>query len=324
MQPHTYTLVPKPASLEELIQKAKTFVAAAKAPATLKAYRNDWRDFESWCREHQLPVAPLDAGDRCPLHCRPCLHIGIGHHRPPADLDHQGAPGRRLHRLSCHDPPLRRRRDAQRHPPHHRHRAARKGPASLGRHPPDRRRPARGPSRDFETPHLSWSDSRADFAGRSWQVSIYVTSSSQPTASSSPSASRRQTRRAPEGKWVCPLVPVRILARSAHCASGSTGPGFEKARSSGPVGRYGHVSRRGLHQDSIGKLLKRAAGRAGLKVEELGGHSLRAGCVTQAAMNGVREFVIMRQTGHKTIATLRRYIRSGEIFRENAAAGLGI
>jgi len=50
----------------------------------------------------------------------------------------------------------------------------------------------------------------------------------------------------------------------------------------------------------------------------------RAGCVTQAAMNGVREFVIMRQTGHKTVATLRRYIRSGEIFRENAAAGLGI
>jgi hypothetical protein len=51
---------------------------------------------------------------------------------------------------------------------------------------------------------------------------------------------------------------------------------------------------------------------------------LRAGCVTQAAMNGVREFIIMKQTGHKTVATLRRYIRSGEIFRENAAAGLGI
>jgi hypothetical protein len=40
-------------------------------------------------------------------------------------------------------------------------------------------------------------------------------------------------------------------------------------------------------------------------------------------MNGVREFVIMKQTGHKTAATLRRYIRSSEIFRENAAAGLG-
>ena len=31
-------------------------------------------------------------------------------------------------------------------------------------------------------------------------------------------------------------------------------------------------------------------------------------------MNGVREFIIMKQTGHKTVATLRRYIRSGEIF----------
>jgi integrase len=61
-----------------------------------------------------------------------------------------------------------------------------------------------------------------------------------------------------------------------------------------------------------------------LKVDELGGHSLRAGCVTLAAMNGVRETVIMRQTGHKTAATLRRHIRSGDIFRGNAAAGLGI
>ena len=58
MQPHIYSLAPKPASLEELIQKAKTFVAAAKAPATLKAYRNAWRDFESWCREHQLIALP--------------------------------------------------------------------------------------------------------------------------------------------------------------------------------------------------------------------------------------------------------------------------
>ena len=114
------------------------------------------------------------------------------------------------------------------------------------------------------------------------------------------------------------ICPVRAPRQWLDRAGIREGPVFRS------VGRYGHVSRRGLHSDSIGKLLKRAAARAGLKVDELGGHSLRAGCVTQAAMNGVREFVIMRQTGHKTIATLRRYIRSGEIFRENAAAGLGI
>jgi Phage integrase family len=112
--------------------------------------------------------------------------------------------------------------------------------------------------------------------------------------------------------------PVRSLRQWLATSGISDGPVFRS------VGRYGHVARRGLHKDSIGKPLKRAAARAEMNVDPLGGHSLRVGCVTQAAMNGVREFVIMKQTGHKTVATLRRYIRSGEIFRENGAAGLGI
>jgi integrase len=83
-------------------------------------------------------------------------------------------------------------------------------------------------------------------------------------------------------------------------------------------------SRRWLHKDCVGWILKRAARRAGLKPEPLGGHSLRAGHVTQAAMNGVSERDIMRQTGHKSAEMLARYIRIGEIFTRNAATGLGI
>jgi hypothetical protein len=41
-------------------------------------------------------------------------------------------------------------------------------------------------------------------------------------------------------------------------------------------------------------------------------------------MNGVSERDIMRQTGHKSTEMLARYIRIGEIFTCNAAAGLGI
>jgi len=63
--------------------------------------------------------------------------------------------------------------------------------------------------------------------------------------------------------------PVRSLRAWLDAAGITDGPVFRS------VARYGHVARRGLHKDSIGKLLKRAAGRAGLKVEELGGHSLR-------------------------------------------------
>ena len=56
----------------------------------------------------------------------------------------------------------------------------------------------------------------------------------------------------------------------------------------------------------------------------LAGHSLRAGCVTQAAMNGVNERDIMRQTGHKSQVVLAKYICVGQMFTHNAAAGLGI
>jgi hypothetical protein len=37
-------------------------------------------------------------------------------------------------------------------------------------------------------------------------------------------------------------------------------------------------------------------------------------------LDGVPEFVIVRQTGRRTVGTLRRFIRSGKIFSENAAA----
>jgi hypothetical protein len=58
LQPENFSLVPPAASIEERIPKAKTFVASAKAPPTLKTYRSDWRDFESWSNAHQLPSLP--------------------------------------------------------------------------------------------------------------------------------------------------------------------------------------------------------------------------------------------------------------------------
>jgi hypothetical protein len=65
----------------------------------------------------------------------------------------------------------------------------------------------------------------------------------------------------------------------------------------------------------------------------LAGHSLRAGLATQAGMNGATELAIMKQTGHRSLAMLRRYIRGGEMWRyirggemwrKNAAASLGL
>ena len=57
---------------------------------------------------------------------------------------------------------------------------------------------------------------------------------------------------------------------------------------------------------------------------EVAGHSLRAGLATSAAAAGVPERVIAEQTGHKGTAMLRRYIRQGSLFRENAASAVGL
>jgi integrase len=54
------------------------------------------------------------------------------------------------------------------------------------------------------------------------------------------------------------------------------------------------------------------------------GHSLRAGLATSAAIAGASERAIMNQTGHKSAAMVRRYIRDGSLFRDNAAARVGL
>jgi integrase len=51
---------------------------------------------------------------------------------------------------------------------------------------------------------------------------------------------------------------------------------------------------------------------------------VRAGLATSAAAAGVEERVIMKQTGHVTEKMVRRYIREADMFRSNAAEGVGL
>jgi integrase len=90
------------------------------------------------------------------------------------------------------------------------------------------------------------------------------------------------------------------------------------------IDRHGKVNSRGLHRDSIGAILKRAVARAGFDPGEFAGHSLRSGFATQAARNGASAFDIMRQTGHRSITTVSRYVREAQIFRDAPASKLGL
>ena len=71
-------------------------------------------------------------------------------------------------------------------------------------------------------------------------------------------------------------------------------------------------------------VVKRSVEQLGYDPAAFAGHSLRAGLATSAAAAGKSERAIMNQTGHRSLATVRRYIRDGNLFRENAADKIGL
>lgn len=112
--------------------------------------------------------------------------------------------------------------------------------------------------------------------------------------------------------------PVRALRAWLEVSGITTGPIFR------PINRHGHMANRRLSGHAVALIVKRCAAAAGYDPSKFAGHSLRAGLATSAAAAGKSERAIMAQTGHKSVMMVRRYIRDGNIFRDNAAAGIGL
>jgi integrase len=90
------------------------------------------------------------------------------------------------------------------------------------------------------------------------------------------------------------------------------------------VDRRGHIARSRLSDKAVALIVKRTAKAVGLDPTQFAGHSLRAGLATAAAISGAAERAIMMQTGHRSVSMVRRYIRDANLFRDNAAASVGL
>lgn len=121
----------------------------------------------------------------------------------------------------------------------------------------------------------------------------------------------------PEGKRA-ETCPVRSLKAWLAAAKIETGPVFR------PISRHGVLQPNRLTAQSVGLIVKRYAEACGKEAADFGGHSLRSGHATQAAQNGASERAIMNQTGHRSLKMVRQYIRQGSLFRENAASKLDL
>ena len=92
----------------------------------------------------------------------------------------------------------------------------------------------------------------------------------------------------------------------------------------GPVFREvkkgGRVQAVPLSAFSAAQLVKAYAERAGLDPAAYAGHSLRSGFLTSAAESGASVFKMMEVSRHKSVDTLRGYVRRADLFHEHAGA----
>ncbi len=116
----------------------------------------------------------------------------------------------------------------------------------------------------------------------------------------------------------CPVSSLRAWLDRARITSG---PVFRRVNKGATVG----ANR--LSSDAVRQILLKRAYRAGIKgtiAEPISPHGLRAGFVTTAYRNGVSDEEIMGHTRHRSLTTMRSYVRRGKLSPKSPAAKLGL
>ena len=84
--------------------------------------------------------------------------------------------------------------------------------------------------------------------------------------------------------------------------------------------RHGRVREQRLSAEAVSIVVKRCVAQLGYDPALFGGHSLRAGFLTEAARQGASIFKMREVSRHKSMEVLSDYVRSHELFRDHAGA----
>lgn len=311
---------PTSPTLAALAAQAQDYLNDAKAASTLRAYRSDWRHVVAWCAQHALASLPA-APEAIALYL-----TALAQTHKVATLQRRLSAISVAHQAAGHESPTR-------------HIAVRAVMAGIRR--------AKGTAQHGKAPILTAElrqlvaalpagtlglRDRAllllGFAGafrRAELVALnvgdlHVTRDGltvMVTRSKTDQEGAGQQKGIPYGANPA-TCPVRAVQEWIAAAAITTGPLFR------PLNRHGQIKAQRLSDRAVARVVQRAATAAGLDATQYAGHSLRAGLATAAAQAGVSERVIMAQTGHRSLPVLRKYIRAGSLFRENAAGQVGL
>ncbi len=112
--------------------------------------------------------------------------------------------------------------------------------------------------------------------------------------------------------------PVRAVRRWIEFRGDKPGPLFCRVLNGRPD------RAKAILPGRVTQIVQEATARIGLDPRRYGAHSLRAGFATEALHRGVNEIMVAQQTGHRSLETLRGYMRSRDLFRGNAAGLIGL
>lgn len=306
--------------LSRLAEQAREFAAHAKAENTVRAYRSDWADFQTWGAETGLQTLPATPETVA-------LYIAdLAGRLKLSSLRRRLASISQAHRAANHESPTTSA-------------AVRavlagiareKGSASVKKAPLDV--PTLSKIFDALPDGPSGVRDRAllllGFAGafrRSEVVALEVSDLEFKREGLVVTLRRSKTDAEGHGARVGipygsnpETCPVRAVQAWLEAAQVKSGPLFRA------ITRHDHIASTGLTAASVALIVKRAVGLAGLEPKSFSGHSLRAGFATAAAQAEVPEWRIMKQTRHRSRTVLATYIREGSLFRSNAAARVGL
>jgi site-specific recombinase XerD len=306
-----------PAVLGPDLTAAVDLAKAEKAPSTRRAYGTDFRLFRAWCDAKGVSSLPAS-----PETLAAFLAVETGNGTKPSTLARRIAAIRYAHKLAGLATPtdseavkatlrgIRRTVGAAK---------VRKAPAVAAK---VRSMVALAPE------SMAGLRDRAllllGFAGafrRSELVALDVADMAETETGLLVTIRRSKTDQEGEGVIIAiargdVVCPARALREWLDAAGIETGPIFR------PINKAGTVAAKRLTDQTVANIVKAYAGLAGFDASQFSGHSLRSGFLTSAAANGASIFKMMDVSRHKSVDTLRGYVRDAELFKDHAGAGL--
>jgi site-specific recombinase XerD len=299
------------------VELAADFARAEKSEATRRAYRGDFDAFRVWCTA--LGVSPLPAtAETVAAFLAAEARRGL----KPSSIGRRLAAVRYAHKLAGHEPPT--SSEAVRATMRGIRRTVGTAPVRKAPLTADHARAMASAAPDTLCGLRDRAVLLLGFAGafrRSELVALDVADVESCDEGLRIHIRRSKTDQEGQGATIAILrgsmaCPVHALQAWLAAAAITEGPLFR------PVAKGGRVETARLSDRSVAEIVKRHARMIGLDPAAYAGHSLRAGFLTSAAARGASIFKMMDVSRHKSVDTLRGYVRDAELFRDHAGAGL--